>query len=75
MAAIGANNGRVLFLPHNNKNPTVWASIFFNNWVKIKTLLNSRKKPFVASLSPNGIWNIRELNKHGTDKKKRKGRH
>jgi hypothetical protein len=72
MKAIGANNGRVLFLPQNNKNPVVWASILFANWAHIKLLLNSRIPPFVANLSLNGVWNIRELNKHGRDKKKRK---
>jgi len=72
MNAIGANKGRVVFLPQNNKNPIMWASIIVENWAQITSVLRSRTPPFVARLSPNGIWGIRELNKFGRDKKVRK---
>jgi PIN like domain len=72
MRAIGANKGRVLFLPHNNKNPVMWASIILENWAEITRVLRSRRPPFVARLSPNGIWDVRELNKLGRDRKGRK---
>ena len=31
MRAIGANKGRVFFLPQNNKNPQIWAPILTSN--------------------------------------------
>jgi hypothetical protein len=74
MRAIGENNGRVLFLPQNNKNPTVWASIVVSRWEEIKSLLAKRTAPFVAKLSPNGIWGLRELNRYGRDKRKKEKR-
>jgi hypothetical protein len=72
MKAIGANDGRVFFLPQNNKNPVMWAPMFIENWAQIKRVLSSRKAPFVGKLSPNGIWGVRELNLYGRDKKKHK---
>ena len=70
MKAIGGNNGRVFFLPQNNKNPLMWAPMLIENWAQIRRVLASRKAPFVGKLSPNGIWGLRELNRHGRDKKK-----
>ncbi len=70
MKAIGANNGRVLFLPQNNKNPVMWAPMLIENWAQIGRVLISRKAPFVGKLSPNGIWDLRQLNRHGRDRKK-----
>lgn len=74
MRAIGQNKGRVLFLPQNNKNPVIWASIIVENWMEITRVLRSRTPPFVARLSPNGIWDVRELNKFGRDRKIKKTR-
>lgn len=74
MAAIGANNGRVLFLPRNNKNPQLWAPILVSNWTEIKRALTTRKAPFVANVSVNGIWGVKELSSRGTEKKRRKAR-
>jgi hypothetical protein len=71
MRAIGENKCRVFFLPQNNKNPTIWASIIVENWQEITKVLRSRTPPFVARLSPNGVWGVRELNRFGRDKKKR----
>jgi hypothetical protein len=71
MSAIGANNGRVLFLPQNNKNPVMWASILVENWAQIRAVLATRKAPFIARLSLNGIWDVRELNRYGRDKRRR----
>jgi len=64
--------GRVLFLPQNNKNPQMWAPILIENWARIKSVLLTRSAPFVAKLSPNGVWGIKELNRYGREKKKRK---
>jgi hypothetical protein len=72
MKAIGANSGRVFFLPQNNKNPVMWAPMLIENWAQIRRVLSSRKAPFVGKLSPNGVWDVRELNRHGRDKKQRK---
>jgi hypothetical protein len=72
MAAIGANKGRVFFLPKNDKNPQMWAPILISNWAEIKRVLSTRTPPFVGNISPNGIWGIRELSSRGTEKKKRK---
>lgn len=74
MRAIGENKGRVFFLPQNNKNPQMWAPILVANWSKIKAVLSSRAAPFVGRISPNGIWDVRELNRHGRDKKKKKNK-
>ncbi len=70
MKAIGANNGRVFFLPQNNKNPLMWAPMLIENWAQIRRVLSTHKAPFVGKLSPNGIWGLRELNRHGRDKKR-----
>jgi hypothetical protein len=72
MRAIGENRGRVFFLPQNNKNPKMWAPIMIENWGRIKAVLSARTPPFVARLSPNGIWGVTELNRYGREKKKRK---
>jgi len=72
MKAIGGNRGRVLFLPQNNKNPQIWAPILISNWIQIKNVLATRTAPFIAKVSPNGIWGVCELNRHGREKKKRK---
>lgn len=74
MRAIGENNGRVLFLPQNNKNPQIWTPILTGNWTRIKALLETRRPPFVAKLSPNGIWGIKELNRYGRERKKSSGK-
>lgn len=71
MRAIGENKGRVLFLPQNNKNPQMWAPILIGNWSQIKAVLATRRAPFVAKLSPNGVWGIKELNRHGKEKRKK----
>lgn len=70
MRAIGENKARVFFLPKNNKNPQMWAPILTENWARIKSLLESRQPPFVAMLSPNGVWGIKELNRYGKEKRK-----
>lgn len=70
MNAIGANNGRVFFLPQNNKNPVMWAPMLIENWAQIGRILLSWKAPFVGKLSPNGIWDLRQLNRRGRDRKK-----
>jgi len=72
MSAIGANKGRVFFLPKNNKNPQVWAPILISCWEQIHRTLSTRKPPFIANISPNGVWGIKELSSRGTEKKKRK---
>ena len=72
MRAIGANKGRVFFLPQNNKNPQIWAPILTSNWTQIKAVLAARMAPFVGKISPSGVWDVRELNRHGREKKKRK---
>jgi len=72
MKAIGENKGRVFFLPQKNKNPEMWARIIVGNWAHIKTVLSTRTPPFVAKLSPNGVWGIKELNRYGREKKKSK---
>jgi len=72
MKAIGENRGRVFFLSQKNKNPEMWARIVVENWARIKTVLSTWTPPFVAKLSPNGIWGIKELNRHGREKKKPK---
>jgi hypothetical protein len=72
MRAIGENRGRVFFLPQNNKNPQMWAPMLIGNWTQIKFVLSSRTAPLVGKLSPNGVWDVRELNRHGRDKKKSK---
>jgi len=72
MKAIGGNKGRVFFLPQKNKNPEMWARIIVENWAHIKTVLSTRTPPFVAKLSPNGVWGIKELNRYGREKKKSK---
>jgi hypothetical protein len=72
MQAIGENRGRVFFLPQNNKNPKMWAPIMIENWGRIRAVLSARTPPFVARLSPNGIWGVTELNRYGREKKKRK---
>jgi len=72
MNAIGENKGRVFFLPQKNKNPEMWARIIVENWAHIKTVLSTRRPPFVAKLSPNGVWGIKELNRYGREKKKSK---
>ena len=72
MNAIGENKGRVFFLPQKNKNPEMWARIIVGNWAHIKTVLSTRTPPFVAKLSPNGVWGIKELNRYGREKKKSK---
>lgn len=74
MAAIGANRARVLFLPRNNKNPQLWAPILVSNWAEIKRVLTTRVAPFIANVSVNGIWGVRELSSRGTEKKRRKAR-
>jgi hypothetical protein len=74
MAAIGANEGRVFFLPKNNKNPQMWAPILVSNWAEINRILSTRTPPFVANISLNGIWGVRELSTRGTEKKKLKRR-
>ena len=71
MGAIGANNGRVFFLPQNNKNPQMWAPILINNWAKIKNLLLNRTPPFIAKISPNGIYEVKDLNRFGREKRKK----
>jgi hypothetical protein len=72
MKAIGENRGRVFFLPQKNKNPEMWARIIVESWAHIKTVLSTRTPPFVAKLSPNGVWGIKELNRYGREKKKSK---
>ena len=72
MKAIGENNGRVLFLPQNNKNPQMWAPILLENWAEIRRVLSTRRTPFVARVSPNGVWGIIELNRYGREKRKPK---
>lgn len=72
MSAIGANKGRVFFLPKNDKIPQVWAPILISNWAEINRTLRTRTPPFVGNISPNGIWGIKELSSRGTEKKKRK---
>lgn len=72
MRAIGENKGRVFFLPQNNKNPQMWAPILIENWTRVKAVLSTRTAPFVAKLSPNGVWDIKELNRYGREKKKSK---
>ncbi len=72
MRAIGENQGRVLFLPQNNKNPQMWAPILISNWVPIKNVLATRTAPFIAKVSPNGVWDVKELNRYGRERKKRK---
>ncbi len=72
MKAIGENRGRVFFLSQKNKNPEMWARIIVENWAHIKTVLSTRTPPFVAKLSPNGVWGIKELNRYGREKKKSK---
>ena len=70
MAAIGANKGRVFFLPKNNKNPQMWAPILISNWAELKKVLATRLPPFVGNISLNGIWGVKELSSRGTEKKK-----
>jgi PIN like domain len=72
MRAIGANKCRVLFVPKNNKNPQIWAPILKSCWAELNKILKTRTPPFVANISPNGIWGVRELSSRGTEKKKRK---
>jgi len=72
MRAIGANKGRVFFLPKNNKNPQVWAPILISCWNQIWSTVSNYKAPFVANISPNGVWGITELSSLGTEKKKPK---
>jgi hypothetical protein len=74
MAAIGANKGRVFFLPKNNKNPQMWAPILISSWTEINMVLSTRTPPFVGNISVNGIWGVKELGPRGTEKKKRKMR-
>jgi hypothetical protein len=73
MRAIGANKGRVFFLPKNNKNPQLWAPILISCWDQIQRTLSNRTAPFVANISPNGVWGVTELSSRGTEKKKSKG--
>ena len=72
MRAIGENNGRVFFLPQNNKNPQIWAPILVQNWAAIRRVLLNHKPPFVGRVSPNGVWGVTELNRYGREKRKRK---
>jgi len=74
MRAIGENGGRVFFLPQNNKNPRIWAPIMVENWPGIRRVLSNRKPPFVARVSPNGVWGVVELNRYGREKKKPKSK-
>lgn len=74
MSAIGANKGRVFFLPKNNKNPQVWAPILISCWEQIQRTLSTRTPPFIANISPNGVWGVKELSSRDTEKKKRKYR-
>jgi hypothetical protein len=69
MRAIGENKGRVLFLPQNKKNPQMWAPILISNGTQIKNLLATREAPFIAKVSPNGVWDVSELNRYGREKK------
>ena len=71
MKAIGANKCRVLFLPQNNKNPQMWAPILIGNWEKIRHILSDRTPPFIAKISPNGIYEVKELNRFGREKRKK----
>jgi hypothetical protein len=61
MEAIGQNMRRVLFLPQNNRNPKMLAPILISNWVQIKNVLATRTAPFIAKVSPNGVWGVIEL--------------
>ena len=74
MRAIGANQGRVFFLPQNHKNPQVWAPILISSWDELHKILSTRKPPFVGNISPNGVWGIKELSSRGTEKKKKRTR-
>jgi PIN like domain len=70
MKAIGANRGRVFFLPHNNKNPQMWAPILVANWTKISRIIATKAPPFIAKVSPNGVYEVKALNRYGREKKK-----
>jgi hypothetical protein len=72
MAAIGANKGRVFFLPKNNQNPQVWAPILTSAWTELNKILTTRTPPFIGHISPNGIWGVKELTPRGKEKKKRR---
>jgi len=74
MAAIGANKCRVFFLPQNNKNPQSWAPILISAWTELHRILATREPPFVANISPNGVWGLKELSSRGTEKKKKRPR-
>ena len=72
MAAIGANKGRVFFLPKNDKNPRMWAPILISGWTEMNSILARWTPPFVGNISVNGIWGLKELSSRATEKKKRK---
>jgi len=74
MKAIGSNKCRVLFLPQNNKNPRIWAPILLGNWQKIRTILLNRTPPFIAKISPNGVYDVKELDRYGRERRKGKKR-
>jgi len=46
--------------------------ILIENWARVKAVLSSGTAPFVAKLSPNGVWGIKELNRYGREKKRPK---
>jgi hypothetical protein len=70
MRAIGSSRCRVFFLPQNNKNPRMWGPILVSAWTEMHRILSTREGPFVANISPNGIWRLKELNSRGAEKKK-----
>ena len=72
MRAIGENKGRVFFLSKNNKSPDTWASIIVSCWSDIARAVCARTAPFVANISPNGVWNVREVNRYGREKKNKR---
>jgi len=72
MVAIGRSKCRVFFLPQNNKNPQSWAPILISAWTELHRILATREPPFVANISPNGVWGLKELSSRGTEKKKKR---
>jgi hypothetical protein len=72
MRAIGESKGRVFFLSQNNKSPDTWAPIIISCWSEIYRAVCTRPRPFIANVSPNGVWRIKELNRYGREKKQKK---
>lgn len=73
MRAIGRSKGRVFFLSSNNLRAEIWAEALTAAWRDINSAIRNRDGPFIARISSTGqVWGIKELTKHGREKRKSK---